>query len=211
MFPVQHRHHEKLAIDVAEVLAKDHGCIPGTADLGLQVRQTALAYQRHAIDRDTVRSHWSRVSGGKEALLLYGRCSCRVHTLVSFCWGDGSTGQGVAFRRFPGPLCCCSTKQRVQQSAPGLELQAGLAPPARVPAGALRPGAGGSAGRGRRRWTGHVMAGAERSMGLLWELARRVGCRRCVSLFCLGGEQLRIDAGGLAELASVKEPTVARP
>src|SRR5215470_4420490 len=83
------------------------------------------------------------------------------------------------------------------------------APPARVPAGAHRPGAGGSAGRGRRRWTGHVMAGAERSMGLLWELARRVGCRRRVSLYCLGGEQLRIDAGGLAERASVKEPTVA--
>src|SRR5262249_50791058 len=115
-FLVQHRHHEKLAIDVAEVLAKDHGRIPGTADLGLRVRQTALAHQRHAIDWDTVRLHWSHVYGGKEALLLYGRCSCRVHTVVSFCWGDGYTGQGGACRPSSGPLSFEASSNRVCSS-----------------------------------------------------------------------------------------------
>ena len=54
VFLVQHRHHEKLAIDVAEVLAKEHGRIPGTADLGLRVRQPALAHQRDTVDGHTV-------------------------------------------------------------------------------------------------------------------------------------------------------------
>jgi len=73
MFLVEHRHHEMLAVDVAEVLAKDHVRLPGTADLGLRVWQTALAYQHDAVDRNTVRSRWSRFGGGKETLLLYGR------------------------------------------------------------------------------------------------------------------------------------------
>src|SRR5215475_8151082 len=122
IFLVQHRHHEKLAIDVAEVLAKEHSRIPGAADLGLRARQTALAHQRHAIDRDTVRSPWSRVDGGKEALLLSGRCSCRIHTLVSLCWGDGDTGQAGCFQAMAWPVVLLIN--RTVRAVPGAEPRA---------------------------------------------------------------------------------------
>jgi hypothetical protein len=42
---VQHGDHEVFAVNLAEVLAEEERGIPGTAELGLRVRQTALAHQ----------------------------------------------------------------------------------------------------------------------------------------------------------------------
>jgi len=43
---VQHSDHEVFAVHLTEVLAEEDCRIPGTAELGLRVRQTALAHQR---------------------------------------------------------------------------------------------------------------------------------------------------------------------
>jgi hypothetical protein len=100
---------------------------------------------------------------------------------------------------------------------------------ARDSTGEQRTGAvGAQTGRRRRRWAWHAGPGRERSWVLLGELARhepgagtdaapsvlRVVVPRHVATAAalgLGGEQLGIDAGGLAERARVKEPAVACP
>src|SRR5215475_573185 len=46
---VQHGDHEVFAVHLAEVLAEEERGIPGTAELGLRVRQTALAHQWHTV------------------------------------------------------------------------------------------------------------------------------------------------------------------
>jgi hypothetical protein len=51
---VQHGDHEVFAVHLAEVLAEEERGLPGTAELGLRVQQTALAHQCHAVDGHTV-------------------------------------------------------------------------------------------------------------------------------------------------------------
>jgi len=51
---VQHGDQEVFTVNLAEVLAEEDCGIPGTAELGLRVRQTALAHERDAVDGHTV-------------------------------------------------------------------------------------------------------------------------------------------------------------
>ena len=67
---VQHGDHEVFAVNFAEVLAEEERGIPRTAELGLRVRQTALAHQCHAVHGDTIGPGGASIETGEQTLLL---------------------------------------------------------------------------------------------------------------------------------------------
>jgi hypothetical protein len=58
------------AVHGAEVLAEEDRGIPGTAELGLRVRQTALAHQCHTVHGDTRGPRGASIGAWEQTLLL---------------------------------------------------------------------------------------------------------------------------------------------
>ena len=68
---VQHGDHEVFAVYGTKVLAEEDRRLPGTADLGLRVRHTALAHERDAVDEATVGPDVACLVVGEQAGLLW--------------------------------------------------------------------------------------------------------------------------------------------